>query len=391
MGLDQRLDVAKTGTGVVSEGSLSRRTFLKVSAAAGGGLLLSFILPRMLWSSETVGATTADVFAPNAFIRIGRDGRVTLIMPYVEMGQGTYTSIPMLIAEELEVDLDADHPRSGASRRTALCEPDLSASGHRWLDICASRLGTTPPGWCHCAHDVLVSRGTGLEGGPDVLPRREGRSDPCDEGRRLTYGALVDQAANLPMPDHVALKDAKDCTLIGTSAKRLDTPDKVNGKAQFSIDVNVRGMKIATVAACPVFGGRLVGVDDNKARKIKGVHQVVWLDHAVAVIADHMWAAKQGLAALDIQWDEGPNATLSTADIVQQLEAALLKPGVIARKDGDVAKIMAGAAKKVEAVYQMPFLAHATMEPVLHRARTQGQLRCVGRVTGSGSGTGYRR
>jgi isoquinoline 1-oxidoreductase beta subunit len=123
-------------------------------------------------------------------------------------------------------------------------------------------------------------------------------------------------------------------------------------------------MKIATVAACPVFGGRLAAVDESKAKKIEGVHQVVRLDHAVAVIADHMWAAKHGLAALDIEWDEGPNARLSTSDIVQQLEAALLRPGVIARKDGDVAKAMAGAAQQVEAVYEMPFLAHATMEPV---------------------------
>ena len=183
-------------------------------------------------------------------------------------------------------------------------------------------------------------------------------------GRKLTYGVLVDTVATLPMPDHVALKAPENFTLIGTPAKRLDTPDKVNGKAQFSIDVMIPGMKIATVAACPVFGGRLVGVDDSNAKRIKGVQQVVLLDNAVAVIADHMWAAKQGLAALDIQWDEGPNATLSSAEIVRQLEAALLKPGVIARKDGDVAKAMAEAATKVEALYQMPFLTHATMEPL---------------------------
>jgi isoquinoline 1-oxidoreductase beta subunit len=166
------------------------------------------------------------------------------------------------------------------------------------------------------------------------------------------------------MPDHVALKDPKDFTLIGTSAKRLDAPDKVNGKAQFGIDVKVPGMKIATVAACPVFGGKLAQVDDSKAKTIKGVQQVVRLDNAVAVIAEHMWAAEQGLAALDIQWDEGPNATLSSVDIVQQLEEASRGPGVIAYEEGDVAKAMAGAAKKVEAVYQMPFLAHATMEPM---------------------------
>ncbi|MGH7260655.1 MAG: xanthine dehydrogenase family protein molybdopterin-binding subunit, partial [Nitrospiraceae bacterium] len=186
-------------------------------------------------------------------------------------------------------------------------------------------------------------------------------------GRKLNYGALVDKAATLPVPDQVVLKDPKDFKLIGTPAKRLDSPDKVNGKAQFSIDVKVPGMKIATVAACPVFGGKLAGVDEAKAKAVKGVHRVVRLDDAVAVVADHMWAAKQGLAALDIRWDEGPNAKLTTADIVQQLEAASQKPGVVARKEspaqGDMAKVMAGAAQKVEAVYQVPFLAHATMEP----------------------------
>jgi isoquinoline 1-oxidoreductase beta subunit len=183
-------------------------------------------------------------------------------------------------------------------------------------------------------------------------------------GRRFKYGALADKAATLPVPDKVALKDPKDFKLIGTPVKRLDTPDKVNGKAQFGIDVRIPGMKIAAVAACPVFGGKLASVNDNKAKAIRGVDQVVRLDNAVAVVADHMWGAKQGLAALDLQWDEGPNAKLSTADIVQQLEVASQKPGVVARKEGDVAKAMVGAAKKVEAVYQLPFLAHATMEPI---------------------------
>jgi len=183
-------------------------------------------------------------------------------------------------------------------------------------------------------------------------------------GRRLGYGALVDMAATLPVPGRVALKDPRDFKLIGTPAKRLDTPAKVDGSARFGIDVKIPGMKVATVAACPVFGGKLASVDDTKAKSIDGVRQVVRLDDAVAVVADHMWAAKLGMAALDIRWDEGPNAKLSTADIVRQLAAASEKPGVVARNDGDVAKAMAGAAQKVEAVYQLPFLAHATMEPV---------------------------
>ncbi len=183
-------------------------------------------------------------------------------------------------------------------------------------------------------------------------------------GRSLTYGALVDRAALLPVPSGVALKDPKDFKLIGTPAKRLDTPDKVDGTAQFGIDVRLPGMKFAAVAACPVFGGKLASVDDAKAKAIPGVQQVVRLDDAVAVVAADTWAAKQGLAALDIRWDDGPNANLTTADIVQQLATASEKSGVVARKDGDVAAAMAGAGQKVEAIYEQPFLAHATMEPV---------------------------
>ena len=166
------------------------------------------------------------------------------------------------------------------------------------------------------------------------------------------------------VPRNVPLKDPKDFQLIGTPAKRIDTPDKVSGKAQFGIDVKIPGMKIATVTACPVLGGKLAGVDDSAALAIKGVGQVVRLDDAVAVVADHMWAALQGLAALDIDWDEGPNASVSSADIVRRMETASHKPGAVARKEGDVAKGMAGAVHKIEAVYQMPFLAHAAMEPM---------------------------
>jgi isoquinoline 1-oxidoreductase beta subunit len=183
-------------------------------------------------------------------------------------------------------------------------------------------------------------------------------------GRKLSYGALAEKAARLSVPSEVTLKDPKAFRLIGTPAKRLDTPDKVRGKAQYGIDTKLPGMKIATVAACPVFGGKLANVDDAKAKAIKGVHQVVRLDNAVAVVADHMWAAKQGLGALDIQWDQGPNHNLSTADIVRQLELASQQGGALARKQGDVAKAMLGAARTVEAVYQLPFLAHATMEPI---------------------------
>ncbi len=242
--------------------------------------------------------------------------------------------------------------------------PLVGFQDDRRLDLGAWRLGTAAPCRRHRSHAAGVRRGATWNVDANSCRAEKGEVIHVPTGRKLNYGALVDKAAALPVPDQVALKDPKDFKLIGTPAKRLDSPDKVNGKAQFGIDVKVPGMKIATVAACPVFGGKLASVDDGKAKAIKGVHQVVRLDDAVAVVADHMWAAKQGLAALDIRWNEGPNAKLSTADIVQQLEAASQTPGVVARKEGDVAKAMAGAAQKVEAVYQVPFLAHATMEPV---------------------------
>jgi isoquinoline 1-oxidoreductase beta subunit len=183
-------------------------------------------------------------------------------------------------------------------------------------------------------------------------------------GRSTPYGALADIAATLPVPTDVALKSPKEFELIGKPIKRLDSPIKVWGEAHFGIDARVPGMLIATVAACPVPGGKLKDVDDSAAKKVAGVRQIVRLDDAVAVVADHMWAAKQGLAALDIDWDEGANAKLSTAEIVRQLDAASQHPGVVARKNGDIAQALERAATRIEAVYQMPFLAHATMEPM---------------------------
>ncbi len=196
--------------------------------------------------------------------------------------------------------------------------------------------------------------------------------------RRIGYGALASAAAALPVPDKVVLKRPEDFKLIGTPAKRLDTPAKVNGTAPYSIDVRLPGMKIATVAASPVLGGKVAGLDEAKAMAIKGVRQIVKLDDVVAVVADHMWAATQGLAALAIRWDDGPNAAVSTADVVQGLDAASQQPGVVARKEGDAAAAIAGAATKLEAVYQAPFLAHVTMEPI----------NCADRETGRRTGEG---
>ncbi len=183
-------------------------------------------------------------------------------------------------------------------------------------------------------------------------------------GRRLKYGEVVADAANIPVPRNVTLKSPGDFKLIGTRAKRLDAPEKVNGTALYGIDARPAGVKIATLAQSPVFGGRVKSVDDTAAKAVKGVRQIVRLDDAVAVVADHMGAAKKGLAALKIEWDDGQHAKLATEEIARKLEQATLGSGAVAQNIGDADKAMASATTKVEASYQVPFLAHATMEPM---------------------------
>src|SRR5262249_29287116 len=183
-------------------------------------------------------------------------------------------------------------------------------------------------------------------------------------GRRAKYGDLAADAARMTAPNNVALKRPEDFKLIGTPAKRLDVSGKVNGTAVYGIGVRPPGVKIPTLAQSPGFGGRVKRVDDAAAKAVKGVRQIVRLDDAVAVVADHMGAAKKGLAALVIEWDEGPHAKLTTDAIAAELEKATLNPGAVAQNFGDVDKAMASAVTKVEATYQVPFLAHATMEPM---------------------------
>src|SRR5437660_1301740 len=315
---------------------LSRRQLLFVGAAAGGGFLLGWHRPsgpRIL--AAAVKATPA-VFAPNAFIRIGRDGRIRLIMNQVEMGQGTYTSMPMLLAEELEVGLDQVHLEhappddklysvpvfgfqvTGASCSVRLLYEPLRRAGavaRSMLVAAAAQTWSVDAASCRAEKGVVTHTPT---------------------GRTLRYGALADKAATLPVPAQVVLKDPREFKLIGTPAKRLDTPAKVNGTAQFGTDVRVPGMNIAAVAASPVVGGKLAFVDDSKAKAIPGVRQIVRLDDAVAVVADNMWAAKRGLKALTLRWEDGPNGTIATADVVRGLAAAAETPGVVARNEGAV-------------------------------------------------------
>jgi isoquinoline 1-oxidoreductase subunit beta len=339
--------------------SISRRQFLFVAAATGGGFLLG-------WhgdSSAALPKTARPTFAPNAFIRIGRDGRVTLIMPQVEMGQGTYTALPMLLAEELNVGLDrvevVHAPVEKPYNNPAFGEQltGASTSVRVWYEP-LRRAGAT-------ARTMLVTAAAQTwKVDPAACEATSGAVIHGPTGRKLTYGALADKAATLPVPEKVALKDPKEFKLIGTPAKRLDTPAKVKGATQYGIDVRLPGMKIATVAASPVVGGKLLSVDDGKAMQIKGVQKIVRLEDAVAVVADNMWAAKKGLKSLDIRWDDGPSGTVSTSDVVNGLAAAAESPGVFARNEGDAEADIASAPKKLESVYEAPFLAHAAMEPM---------------------------
>ena len=286
-------------------------------------------------------------------------------MPYVEMGQGTYTSIPMLIAEELGVGLDQvslehapPNPKlygnpvfggiqatGGSTSIRAAWKPlrEAGAVARTMLVAAAAKRWNVDPASCHAQHGEVLHPAT---------------------AQRATYGELAADAALMPVPENIGLKRPQDFTLIGTRAKRLDTPAKVNGTAVFGIDVRPPGVKIATLAQSPVFGGRVKSVDARAAMAVNGVRQVVTLDDAVAVVADHMGAARKGLAALVIEWDEGPHAKLTTDDIAAELEQATLKPGPVAQNIGDVDTALASAATKVEAIYQAPFLAHAAMEPM---------------------------
>jgi isoquinoline 1-oxidoreductase beta subunit len=356
------LTSSAAGTGrSPSANDFSRRAFLQAGAAAGGGLMLSLRLPLANGNAQAADAG----FAPNAFIRIERDGRIVLTMPYVEMGQGTYTSIPMLIAEELEVDLKQvrlDHAPPNEKLYGNPLLGGIQATGNSnavraaWQPL--RQAGAT-------ARTMLVAAAAKRWNvDPASCRARSGEVRHEATGRSAKYGELAAAAARMTVPKNVALKRPEDFTLIGTSAKRLDTPAKVNGTAIYGIDVRPPGVKIATLAQSPVFGGRVKRVDDAAAKAVKGVRQIVRLDDAVAVVADHMGAAKKGLAALAIEWDEGPHAKLDTQAIAAELETATLNPGAVAQNIGDVEKAMASAVTKVEATYQVPFLAHATMEPM---------------------------
>jgi isoquinoline 1-oxidoreductase subunit beta len=342
------------------DAAASRREFLKVSIAAGGGLLLGFGLPRAHAAAQA-GSALAP-FAPDAFIRIDRNGTVTLIMCQVEMGQGIYTSMSQILADELDADfrhvvVEAAPPNDALYKNAALgfqvtggstsirvfwmSMRKAGASARAMLVEAAAATWRVDPGTCRTSNSEVIHE---------------------PSGRRLPYGALLDRAAHLTPPEKPTLKARKDFQLIGTPARRLDSPDKVNGRAKFGIDAMPPGVKFATLRASPVFGGKVAHVDETGARRVPGVQQVVVLDDLVAVVGDHMWAAKKGLDALQIEWDDGQNAAVSSAQILDQIRAASERDGVVAKSVGDISKAL--SSNRLDATYHVPFLAHAAMEPM---------------------------
>jgi isoquinoline 1-oxidoreductase subunit beta len=342
--------------------SASRRAVLQSGLA--GAFVLGFHLPaRAVNEPEQPPDSTAGKFAPNAFIRIDRSGQTTLVMPQVEMGQGTYTAIPMILAEELDADFSKvtlEHAPpddklygnpifgiqvTGNSNSIRAFWKPLRAAGataRLMLVRAAAQQWQVDPASCSASNSVV--------------------SHP-PSGRTVSYGELIDAASTQPVPQDPPLKDPKNFTLIGKPLKRLDTPNKTDGKVVYGIDAMLPGMKFATLAQCPVFGGKVSRVDDSAAKRIPGVQQIVVLDDLVAVVGDHMWAAKKGLDALVIIWDEGANAKINSSDIWNDLRAASKKDGVVAKSVGDVAKGLT-QGERVDGEYELPFLAHACMEPL---------------------------
>jgi isoquinoline 1-oxidoreductase beta subunit len=354
----------------------SRRAFLTTVAAAGGSLLVGF-----RFASRAYGRARSTTLAPNAFIRIERTGAITLTLPYVEMGQGAYTSQAQLLAEELDVGLDQVKLEHAPPDETLYSHPVYggqitggsgSLSGS-WQPL--RQAGATTRALlvaAACQRWRVDAESCRTERGQVIHPAT---------GRRITYGELIEDAARLPVPQQVPLKAPDAFKLIGRSVKRVDTPAKVDGSAKFGIDALPEGVVFAAAASSPVFNGQLADVDERQARAVKGVRQVVKLDDAVAVVADHTWAAQKGLAALAIKWNEGANAHIDSAQLVAQCDAALERDGVVALRVGDVAAADAKAVATYEATFRQPMLAHLAMEPInctahVHAGRCEVWVGC---------------
>lgn len=360
--------------------TLSRRDFIKTSAFAGGGLLLGFSLPR---ARGAAGAQmpAGQVYAPNAWVHITPDNTITLICARSEMGQGVYTALPMLIAEELNVDLNAIHvemaPANPALYTNALLGVQMTGGSTSVRDAWESlRVAGAQ------ARMLLIAAAAQKWRVEPPLCRAEKGFVLGPDNRKTTYGDLADAAARMPLPANVALKDPKDFRIVGKATKRIDTPAKVNGTAVFGLDVTLPGMVYASLEQCPVIGGKVKSFDATAARAMPGVIDVVQITDGVAVVADAYWRAVQARRKLTVQWDEGTRAGLTNAVMIAGIRDAE-KTGRIQNieKTGDAAAALRGAKTVVRAEYLSQLLAHAAMEPMNFTADYQnGKCLLIGSI-----------
>lgn len=347
--------------------NISRRTFIKATALVVGGLVIAFNIPnakRFLLpgaAPESTGADAAKLPAPNAFLRIGTDNTITVMLAHSEMGQSIWTTLPMLIAEELDADwskIKVEHAKAAPEYvHTAYGIQITGGSSTTWSEFDRYRQAGA------LTRALLVAAAAEELGvAAETLQTENGFVISGD--KKISYGELAETAAKLETPKAVTLKAPKDWKIIGKATKRLDGPEKINGTAIFGQDIHFEGLKTAMVARSPVFGGTVKSFDASAAKQIKGVQNVVQVPTGVAVIADHYWAAKLGRDALKVEWDLGPNAGLDSNKMLEEYRSLASKDGLPAAKAGDVKAAIAKVAKVIEAEYVLPYLAHSPMEPL---------------------------
>jgi isoquinoline 1-oxidoreductase subunit beta len=343
--------------------NVGRREFLKTSAAIAGGLCIAAYIPQLGAGARELATVPPGGFVPNAFVRIAPDDIVTVIVNHSEMGQGIYTSLPMLLNEELEADW------SKIKVEAAPVDPSYNHTIYGVQMTGGS--STTPSEWERfrkmgaMARIMLVEAAAAKWNVPPASCKvAKGFVIHAESGRKASYGSLTEAASQLKPPTNIPLKDSEKFTLIGKPTRRLDTPSKVNGTAQFGLDVRIPNMLFAVVARPPVFGGKVSNIDSADTMKIAGVRAVEQIPSGVAVIADRYWAAKLGRDKLKVTWDDGENAGLSTTKMTAEFSKRSSSPGNIARKNGDPQGALSSAAKTITAEYDVPYLAHAMMEPL---------------------------
>ena len=339
--------------------SLSRRRFLKTSGAAASGLVLGFYVPPRGPKGRYVHA--AEPFAPNAFVRISTDDVITIIVNQSEMGQGVYTSLPMLIAEEL----DADWKNIQVEPAPVAPEYAHFFFGLQLTGGSSSIISSWQPfRSAGATARALLVEAAAREWGVDKSTLRTEAGHVIGGSKRASYGELAAKAATLPVPENVPLKDPKDFKLIGTNVKRIEGPSKVNGEAEFSMDVKLDGMLTAVVAHPPVCGGSVKKFNAARAEAVPGVVKVKQIGSGIAVIAKDFWTARTARDELEIEWDDGANANLSTAALRTEYRALAETEGMVAEDEGNARTALSESAKTLEAVYEVPYLAHAPMEPL---------------------------